>query len=135
MAENKFQCVICYENSVMTMQTPCGHKFCATCVFQTYTNANRKCPLCRECLPDKIEDYKVTQNICSQNLNFTQIQNYFPLICGQNDLEQVKYCISRGVNIHKNGIFGTPLYVSCQNNCFSTIKYLIEKGVDIKPIH
>ena len=49
------ECVICLEKLSPTniAVTPCGHKFCFTCLMENF-KSSRKCPLCREVVAPEI---------------------------------------------------------------------------------
>jgi len=132
-SHENFECIICYEKSAVTMKIPCGHEFCASCIFRTYAQVSKRCPLCREPFPEKFEDYKVKIIPFSlEKLNQTELQNNFAIICSHGNLKNVQKCVDLGVDIHENGNFGrSPLYASAQNGQLSIVKYLVEKGVNV----
>tara|TARA_B100001758_G_C18301452_1_gene552622 strand:- start:215 stop:1135 length:921 start_codon:yes stop_codon:yes gene_type:complete len=47
---NKEDCPICLESleNLTKTITPCGHLFCASCIYKTKKNTNMKCALCRQ---------------------------------------------------------------------------------------
>lgn len=42
-----YTCVICTEILRNTVETPCGHLFCESCLQKAFSNGNRQCPSCK----------------------------------------------------------------------------------------
>jgi hypothetical protein len=55
MLTSECECVICMEtlSAKNIAVTPCGHKFCFTCLMENFKSSN-KCPLCREVVAPEI---------------------------------------------------------------------------------
>lgn len=65
---NQSQCPVCYDVLSPAVVTPCGHMFCAECLFQSLDHSGRlqpmrrdmgQCPLCRRVFAYKAVQYLV----------------------------------------------------------------------------
>lgn len=65
---NQSQCPVCYDVLSPAVVTPCGHLFCAECLFQSLNHSGRlqpmrrdmgQCPLCRRVFAYKAVQYLV----------------------------------------------------------------------------
>lgn len=129
-----FECCICFDARAMAVKvSSCGHEFCSSCIFKTYTQVSKRCPLCRETFPDTCEEYKprVIQNAFDEQTP-KEFQENFTWVCSIGNLKNVKKCVENEADIHRFGIFGrSPLYASCQNGHLSSVKYLVQNGANV----
>ena len=78
--EESCECAICYETlgNTNVCTTPCGHKFCMTCIVKMVKNgssSSNSCPLCRKQL---IEQQPPTTPLNNNFINFIQSTIYYP---------------------------------------------------------
>ena len=132
VSTENFECVICYDSQVVVMEAPCGHKFCASCIVRTGNEVSQKCPLCRAPFPFHLNQYFVTIFPNLKNVEKEKIQETFPLVCGQGNIEHIKMWMNYGLDVNSKGIFGAPpIYFSACNRNLTAVKYLLENGAEV----
>jgi L-rhamnose mutarotase len=117
--ENTKECAICMEQIDITNNcvTPCGHKFCFTCILTSYSR-NKMCPLCRA---DLNPDIQTTEQ---QYMNLPNAASY------EENPQNIEYFNEYYDNSGNNGE-GETLHVLQINNSSQDIVH----GLTELPVH
>lgn len=131
--EELFKCPVCCEESALVLKGPCcGREYCGKCKGKKIA-----CPLCRVYFKvgEKLDNFNIKTISNFDKLNKGQIQEIFAFICGEGNMEKVKYCVEEiGVDVNaKETIFEStfPLSRSIHNRHLEIVKYLVGKGANV----
>jgi hypothetical protein len=105
-----FQCPICFEHLKEVCSTPCHHKFCKTCLLDSYSQ-KKKCPLCRN---------NLNINECHNDVWMSNQIDSLEVYCSK----RIEGCEWKGslsdLNVHKQK-FCDYCPIQCINGCSEVI--------------
>ncbi|XP_066509864.1 TNF receptor-associated factor 6-like [Hoplias malabaricus] len=89
--ESKYECPICLMGLRSAVQTPCGHRFCNSCIKKSIRDTGQKCPVDNEVLtedqlfPDNFAKREILsltvrcRNVgCNEKMELRHLENHMP---------------------------------------------------------
>ncbi|KAI4878083.1 hypothetical protein NFI96_007471 [Prochilodus magdalenae] len=89
--ESKYECPICLMGLRSAVQTPCGHRFCKSCIKKSIRDTGQKCPVDNEVLtvdqlfPDNFAKREILsltvrcRNVgCNEKMELRHLENHVP---------------------------------------------------------